>query len=193
MVPSLFVLALFLVPVFLPSAASADAVSDKRAEAQQIAAKLDELEQKQSMLDEKFNEATIGLAKANADVAAAQKRVDETNAQLDASAAQLRKFAVQAYMTGDDTQALDAILTSDASDDGRAATQKSSPTPMPSARYMRRAVRRTRSIPARRIARVTCARRMPSAHAISPSPAPIKRAAVSGITPSAREIAPRSP
>ncbi len=115
-------LALFMVPVFLPGSASADAVSDKRAEAQQIAAKLDQLDQKLSLLDEKFNDATIGLDKANQDVAAAQKRVDETNAQLDASAKQLQKFAVQAYMTGNDTQALDAILTSDAAD----ATQKRS-------------------------------------------------------------------
>jgi cell wall-associated NlpC family hydrolase len=119
---SVFVLALFMVPVFLPGSASADAVSDKRAEAQQIAAKLDQLDQKLSLLDEKFNDATIGLDKANQDVAAAQKRVDETNAQLDASAKQLQKFAVQAYMTGNDTQALDAILTSDAAD----ATQKRS-------------------------------------------------------------------
>ncbi|MGZ4693987.1 MAG: NlpC/P60 family protein [Acidimicrobiales bacterium] len=122
MVSSLFVLALFMVPVFLPGSASADAVSDKRAQAQQIAAKLDQLEMKLSSLDEKYNEATIGLDQANKDVAAAQKRVDETNAQLDASAAQLQKFAVQAYMTGNDTQALDAILTSDAQD----ATQKRS-------------------------------------------------------------------
>src|SRR4051812_16681486 len=80
-VPSLFVLALFLVPVFMPGSASADAVSDKRAQAQQIAAKLDQLEQKQSLLDEQFNDATIGLDKANQDVAAAQARVDATNAQ----------------------------------------------------------------------------------------------------------------
>ena len=115
-------LALFLVPVFLPGSASADAVSDKRAQAQQIASKLDQLDMKLSALDEKYNEATIGLDKANGDVAAAQKRVDETNAQLDISAKQLQKFAVQAYVTGNDTQALDAILTSDAAD----ATQKRS-------------------------------------------------------------------
>jgi cell wall-associated NlpC family hydrolase len=122
MVPSLFVLALLMVPVFLPGSASADAVSDKRAQAQQIAAKLDDLEQKQSILDEKYNEATIGLDSANKEVAAAQKRVDETNAQLEASSAQLREYAVSAYMTGNDTQALDAILTSDAQE----ATQKRS-------------------------------------------------------------------
>lgn len=118
----MFVLALFLVPVFLPGSASADAVSDKRAQAQQIASKLDQLDQKLSVLDEKFNDATIGLDKANEDVAAAQQRVDATNAQLDESARQLQKFAVQAYMTGNDTQALDAILTSDAQE----ASQKRS-------------------------------------------------------------------
>ncbi|MGZ4718308.1 MAG: hypothetical protein ACXWCB_16595, partial [Acidimicrobiales bacterium] len=68
MVSSLFVLALFMVPVFLPGSASADAVSDKRAQAQQIAAKLDQLEMKLSSLDEKYNEATIGLDQANKDV-----------------------------------------------------------------------------------------------------------------------------
>jgi cell wall-associated NlpC family hydrolase len=116
------VLGLFLVPVFLPGPAAADAVSDKRAQAQQIAAKLDQLEMKLSALDEQYNEATIGLERANQDVAAAQKRVDETNTQLDASARQLQQFAVQAYMTGNDTQAFDAILTSDAQD----ASQKRS-------------------------------------------------------------------
>jgi cell wall-associated NlpC family hydrolase len=116
------VVALLVIPVLLPGSASADAVGDKRAQAQQIAAKLDQLETKLSALDEQYNEATIGLDKANQEVAEAQKRVDETNAQLDASAKQLQRFAVQAYMTGDDTQALDAILTSDAQD----ATQKRS-------------------------------------------------------------------
>ena len=77
---------------------------------------------KLSALDEKYNEATIGLDEANKDVEAAQKRVDETNAQLGQSAKDLQKFAVQAYMTGNDTQALDAILTSDAQE----ATQKRS-------------------------------------------------------------------
>ena len=115
-------LALFMVPVFMPGSASADAVSDKQAQAQQIASKLDQLEQKLSALDEKYNEATIGLQQANDDVAAAQKQVDETNAQIDQTNKDLQRYAVQAYMTGNDTQTFDAILTSDAD----VATQKRS-------------------------------------------------------------------
>jgi len=111
-----------MVPVFMPGSASADAVSDKRAEAQQIASKLDQLEMKLSALDEKYNEATMGLKSANDDIDAAQKQVDETNAQLDSTTKDLQKYAVQAYMTGNDTQTFDAILTSDANE----ATQKRS-------------------------------------------------------------------
>jgi peptidoglycan DL-endopeptidase CwlO len=115
-------LAAFALPVILPAAASADQISDKQAQAAQVASKLDELNQKLSALDEQYNQAVIQLDTAQKNVADAQTRLDSTNAQLDQAAQQLRSFAVQAYMTGNDTPAFEAALTSSAQD----ATQKKS-------------------------------------------------------------------
>ena len=116
------VLAAFALPVGLPAAASADQVSDKQAQAAQVASKLDDLNQKLSALDEQYNQAVIELDTAQKNVAAAQTRLDAANAQLELVAQDLRKFAVQAYMTGNDTPAFEAALTSSAQD----AAQKKS-------------------------------------------------------------------
>jgi len=121
-VVSAIVLASFALPVILPAAASADELTDKRAQATQVAAKLDALNQKLSALDEQYNQAVIDLDTANKNVADAQTRLDATNAQLGQASDQLRSFAVQAYMTGNDTPAFEAALTSSAED----AAQKKS-------------------------------------------------------------------
>ena len=121
-VVSAVVLAAFALPVVLPAAASADQVSDKQAQAAQVASKLDDLNQKLSALDEQYNQAVIELDAAQKNVAAAQTRLDATNAQLDLASQELRSFAVQAYMTGNDTPAFEAALTSSAQD----AAQKKS-------------------------------------------------------------------
>ena len=110
------VIALFALPVVVPGSASGDQITDKRAAAQQISAKLDELNARLSGLDEQYNRAQIALATAEAATADAQQRVDATNAELDVRTRELRSFAVQAYMTGNDTPAFEAILTSTADD-----------------------------------------------------------------------------
>jgi cell wall-associated NlpC family hydrolase len=121
-VVSAVVLAAFALPVLLPGTASADQISDKQTQATQVASKLDDLNQKLSALDEQYNQAVIQLDTAQKNVADAQIRLDATNAQLDVAAQQLRSFAVQAYMTGNDTPAFEAALTSSAQD----AAQKKS-------------------------------------------------------------------
>src|SRR5438105_1543983 len=88
----------FALPLALPALASADQISDKRAEAAQVAAKLDDLNQRLSSLDEEYNQAVIELQTANKNVDDAQAKLDATNTQLDAAAQQLQSFAVQAYM-----------------------------------------------------------------------------------------------
>ncbi|HEY5155100.1 MAG TPA: NlpC/P60 family protein [Acidimicrobiales bacterium] len=113
---------LLALPVLAPATASADQISDKKAEAQQVAAKLSELNHKLDALDEQYNQATIELKSADAAVAAAQQKVDETNVQLEAKTTQLRSFAVEAYVTGNDTPTFEAVLTSTA----EVASQKQS-------------------------------------------------------------------
>jgi len=122
MLASTIVVAVLALPVLIPGPASADAISDKRAQAEQITAKLDQLNQRLSMLDEQYNNAQLGLVKAEADISDAQSRVDATNADLERRSGELRSFAVQAYMTGNDTPAFEAVLTSSADE----ATQKKS-------------------------------------------------------------------
>jgi len=105
---------LFALPLFAPGNASADQVADKKTEAQQVAAKLDQLNQKLDGLNEQYNQATIELQAADAAVVDAQHKVDETNKQLDEKTKQLRSFAVAAYVTGSDTPTFEAVITSTA-------------------------------------------------------------------------------
>jgi len=105
---------LFVLPLFAPGSASADQIADKKTEAQQVAAKLDQLNQKLDGLNEQYNQATIELTAADAAVVDAQHKVDETNKQLDEKSKQLRSFAVAAYVTGSDTPTFEAVITSTA-------------------------------------------------------------------------------
>jgi cell wall-associated NlpC family hydrolase len=100
----------------LPNSAGADALGDARAQAAAVSAKLNGLQAQGERLDEQYNAAQINLTSARSDIAAAQKRLDETNAAMQAKAGQLRQYAVQAYMDGNDTPALEAVLTSQGDD-----------------------------------------------------------------------------
>jgi peptidoglycan DL-endopeptidase CwlO len=107
-------------PALLPSAAGADSLSDAKAQAASIGAKLDALNAQLEKLDEQYNIASINLQKADADIKAGEKQLAETKKQLAEDAAQLRSYAVSAYMSGDDTPALEAVLTSE----GASATER---------------------------------------------------------------------
>jgi peptidoglycan DL-endopeptidase CwlO len=98
--------------VVLPSPAGADAVGDAQAQAAQISAQLNQLNGKLEALDEQFNSAKINLKNADDRIHAAQGQLAQTQNQLAEYTSQLRGFAVQAYMEGDDTPALEAVLTS---------------------------------------------------------------------------------
>jgi peptidoglycan DL-endopeptidase CwlO len=107
-------------PALLPSSAGADALSDAKAQAASISAKLSVLNGQLERLDEQYNVASINLQKADADIKAGEKRLAETKKQLAEDAAQLRSYAISAYMSGDDTPALEAVLTSE----GASATER---------------------------------------------------------------------
>jgi cell wall-associated NlpC family hydrolase len=107
-------------PALLPSSAGADALSDAKAQAASISAKLSVLNGQLERLDEQYNVASINLQKADADIKAGEKQLAETKKQLAEDAAQLRSYAISAYMSGDDTPALEAVLTSE----GASATER---------------------------------------------------------------------
>ncbi len=104
----------------LPGSAGADALSDAKARAAQIAGQLNQLNNQLDRLDEQYNQAKLNLATANTNIAAGQRALDETNKKLAADSAQLRTYAVQAYVDGDDAPSLEAVLTSE----GNSATER---------------------------------------------------------------------
>jgi cell wall-associated NlpC family hydrolase len=97
----------------LPGLAGADAVTDKRAEAQQIATKLNDLQSRTMDLNAKFEAANYALSQADAKVAEAEKFAQETAAELDKRRNDIKQFAVTAYQSGNDSAAFDALITSD--------------------------------------------------------------------------------
>jgi cell wall-associated NlpC family hydrolase len=97
----------------------ADELSDKRAQAAQVAGKLASLEAREMELSAQAEKAKGELARAEAAVADAQRRADEANAELAVRQEELRAFAVDAYVSGSDTQGVDAILTSAADDSAK--------------------------------------------------------------------------
>lgn len=109
------VLALMVIPA-LPTAAGADQVTDKQAEARQVADKLDALGSKVQALNAAYEVANQRLEEAQANIDDAQKRLDQANADLDATGKKLASYAVEAYVSGNDPQSFDAILTSETSD-----------------------------------------------------------------------------
>ncbi len=90
----------------------ADPIEDKREEARQIAVSLDELNQRHEQLNEQYNATALELADAQAAVEEARATVEATEADLEAKRAELRSVAVEAYVSGDGTSELDALLTS---------------------------------------------------------------------------------
>lgn len=95
------------------SPAAADEVSDKKAEAAQIAKKLDELRRQQIALAEDFNQANLKLGQAQADIAAAEQQVEQITKEYGQRKDEIRLYAVQAYMHGNDSPIVNAILTAD--------------------------------------------------------------------------------
>ena len=97
----------------LPASAQSS-VSDKRAEAAEVAAELTELDNRLMSLNAEAEAASYELSQAEEQVAEARERVEQTNAELEQRRAELRTFAVKAYQTGGEDPVLTAVLTTEA-------------------------------------------------------------------------------
>lgn len=94
--------------------AGADQIGDKQAEARQVADQLEALKARQMDVSAQAEKVAYEQAQAEAQVAEAQRLLDQTNSDLDAKREAVRRVAVEAYQNGNDSPELDALLTSDA-------------------------------------------------------------------------------
>jgi cell wall-associated NlpC family hydrolase len=107
-------LALFVATVVVgvvgafPQLASADQISDKQAQANAIAAKVDDLNHQIERLAEQANAAQVELDGLNQQVAEAQAKVEAAKAEQAQHAGELRTYAIDAYVTGHHDAATDA-------------------------------------------------------------------------------------
>ncbi len=98
------------------SPAPADAISDKRAQAVQIAQKLDQLSTQIDQLGQRYDAAQQQLSTVNDEIATAAKQVAASNHQLGVARQQLAGYAVQAYVQGGESALPDILLTGDGND-----------------------------------------------------------------------------
>ena len=103
----------------LPQAASADAVSDKQAQANAIAAKVDELNHTIERYAEQANGAQIELDQLTQQVADAQAKVDAAKAEQDQHRGELRSYAIDAYVHGTDDNSAALAASTDLTDLGQ--------------------------------------------------------------------------
>jgi len=94
----------------LTDAAPADPVAAKQEEARQVASQLSALEHRLSALDEEFNTARLELARIEQDIADAQARVEAASADMEVARDELRRFAVNSYVSVGDAASLDAVV-----------------------------------------------------------------------------------
>jgi cell wall-associated NlpC family hydrolase len=90
--------------------ASASPVDDKRKEAQRIAAQIEALNNQSFDLGEEYDRVETELAEVDAEVAVAQKRVAELEAQVSSMRTAMQGFAVQSYIYGVQGDGVAAIL-----------------------------------------------------------------------------------
>src|SRR3954452_10309128 len=91
-------LALTVVPLALPTSASADPISDQKALVAKVTDQLEALEVQSDVLAENYSKAMDEKTHLDAQVAAAEQKVAEQQAAVDALRGQLSQVAVQAYM-----------------------------------------------------------------------------------------------
>lgn len=113
---------LLAVPAAVTSPVAADPIADKREEARQIAERLDQLTAELGTLSEQYNGAQLRLDDVNKQIDEAQKQIDATKGELENKRKELATLAVQAYVSGGDSGALDTVLTTS----GDKAPQKKS-------------------------------------------------------------------
>jgi cell wall-associated NlpC family hydrolase len=110
--------ALVTIAAVLP--ASADSISDKQKQAQQIADSIEQLGDTAAALGEQYDGAIEKLQKADADVAAAQAKLDALDSKLSSIRSAAGAFAVKAYIYADQTTGIAAMLSGSSVADGSA-------------------------------------------------------------------------
>ncbi len=105
--------ALLALPVVgvVASPVSADAISDKRAQAAQIAQQLDQLTNQIDQLGQQYDAAQEELGQVNARISAASAQLARSQHQLDTAREQLASYAVEAYVHGGDSNVTDLVLS----------------------------------------------------------------------------------
>ena len=103
----------------LPHAASADAISDKQAQANAIAAKVDELNHTVERFAEQANGAQIELDALTEQVATAQSKVEAAKAAQEQHRGELRTYAIDAYVHGTDDNSTALAASNDLTDLGQ--------------------------------------------------------------------------
>lgn len=94
--------------------AGADSISDKRAEAAAVSAKLAELDARAMEYNAQYEAARYELQQAEERVKAAKTLSAQTAAAAEQRRQDLRRYAIAAYQNGNDSPSLDALLTNDA-------------------------------------------------------------------------------
>jgi len=90
-----------------PLTAGADEIADKKAQAAAIAAKVDELNSQIEGFVEAANGARYELEQVNAKIASAETRLAAAQAEQTERRSELRAFAIDAYVRGDDGNVAD--------------------------------------------------------------------------------------
>jgi peptidoglycan DL-endopeptidase CwlO len=90
--------------------ASADAVSDRKAEAARIAAKKDKLREQHEVLAEKINASVEELGNIEKDIGVAEVQLGEQEAAISKLGSQAFQFAVNSYVLGSESNGLGTIL-----------------------------------------------------------------------------------
>ena len=112
---SALVVAAVLAGALIIGPVGADQLGDKRAEAKQVADKLAALDSRAMELNAQYETANYELHLAQQKVAEAKVYLEQTNIELDQRRDDVKRYAVAAYQTGNDSPEFDALLTSDPS------------------------------------------------------------------------------
>lgn len=103
----------------LPQAASADQISDKQAQANAIAAKVDELNHTIERFAEQANGAQVELDQLTQQVADSQAKVEAAKAEQEQHRGELVTYAIDAYVHGTDDHSAALAASTDLTDLGQ--------------------------------------------------------------------------
>jgi len=93
--------------------AGADSLADKQAEARQIADKMAVLQSRLMDINAQYERANYELHLAEQKVAEAKALAESAAAEVERRQADLQQFAINAYQSGNDSAAFDALFTSE--------------------------------------------------------------------------------